>query len=297
MGKKVLITGANGLIGKCLFNNLLGKGYSVVGVDNNYRKGNVLDNRIIQKDCISFLKDHRNDFDYIFHFAAINGTDNFYNFPNSVLENNIQTDLSVFKFAESNPDTQLIYASSSEIVADCDIIPTPEITDVNIKNIHNPRWSYRLGKIAAENYLCNSPLNYLIVRFFNVFSADSRSGHFLHDIIEKIKKEDYFLIGPEETRSFCYIKDAIDALVNILGKIEREIINIGNDEEIKIIEAADIISDLIFGKQIKWQFSPSKQGSTLRRSPNIEKLKLIYPSYNPTTFKEAIREISNEIYR
>lgn len=294
---RILITGANGLIGKCLFDDLLDRGYNVVGVDNDYREGNIFDNRIVKQDLVSFLKNNKNNFDYIFHFAAINGTDNFYNFPNLVLKNNIQTDLSMFEFAESNPNTLIIYASSSEIVADCNVIPTPEIADADLKNIHNPRWSYRLSKIAAENYLWNSSLNFLIVRFFNVFSEDSRPGHFLYDIIDKIKNEDHLLIGSEETRSFCYVKDAVNALVNLLGKTKREIINIGNNEEIKIIEAANIIAESIFYKKIDWELVPSKPGSTQRRCPDISKLLSLYPSYNPKRFKEAIREISNEVYR
>lgn len=287
---KILVTGAAGLIGKATFERLIEKGYSVTGVDNLSRPGSTDKECLINNDLLDFYENQKNNFDIIFHFAAINGTDTFYDNPNQVIESNIQLDLATFKFARSN-NSKVIYASSSEVVAGSNTVPTPEEKSISISNIHNPRWSYRLSKILSENYLTNSKQDYLIVRFFNVFGEDSRKGHFLHDIIEKIKNKDYNLIGYNETRSFCYIDDAIDALLSVAFSENQTVINIGNDEEISILDAANVISNSIFNINTDWILQKGRSGSTVRRCPDITKLKKIFADYNPLLFNEAIEKI------
>jgi nucleoside-diphosphate-sugar epimerase len=293
---KILITGANGLIGNALY-ECLSKNNTVVAVDNNFRKGNVVNDTIIDEDLIEFYKKNQNDFDFIFHLAAINGTDNFYDVPNTVLKNNIEIDLATFNFASQNSNCKIIYSSSSEVISGTQNVPTPEETDIYIENIHNPRWSYRISKIVGENYLANSNLNFLVVRFFNVFSKDSRPGHFVYDIIEKIKEENFDLIGADETRSFCYIDDAIDTLIYLANTVSNEFINIGNDEEITVLDAADIIAKEIYNKKISWVYQKGKIGSTKRRCPSLNKLKQFYTNYCPTKFINAVRKIYHEIHR
>jgi len=287
MAKKILVTGASGLIGR-EFCDQLSKEFEVIGVDNNFRYPNYHpDCTYIKSNIIEYLESTPNTFDYVFHMGAINGTKYFYEIPNFLLENNITSDFSVFNFVKKNPNCKLIYASSSEIVSDTDIFPTPESTDIFIKNIHNPRWSYRLGKIVAENYLINSGINFLIVRFFNIFGRCSAEGHFIGDILKKIEAENYELIGPDETRSFCRVDDAVDAVLHIYDKVSNEIINVGSDEEITILQAAQIISQQK-NKDIKWSLIQGKEGSCKRRKPSLEKLLKYYPGYKPRKFKDAI---------
>jgi nucleoside-diphosphate-sugar epimerase len=293
--KKILITGAAGLIGNRLANSL-SNNFTVIGVDNFFRPNknlNVNNFQIINSNIKAFLLNEFNNYDYIFHCAAINGTKNFYEIPNDVIENNILSDLDVFNFAKKNKNCKIIYASSSEIVSDTDTVPTPEETNAFIKDIHNPRWSYRIAKMLSENYLVNSDINYLIIRFFNIYSENSKSGHFIADIIEKINKKDYTIVGANETRSFCHVDDAVDALVEIFENVDNEVINIGNNEELNIADAAKIISDTL-NLSIQWKFKSSVDGSTLRRSPCINKLKKFYPTYSPLSFKEGIEKILDE---
>ena len=184
----------------------------------------------------------------------------------------------------------MLYASSSEVVADSVEFPTTEETDIIIKNIHNPRWSYRLGKLVGENYLTNSNLNYTILRFFNIFGPESNSGHFIRDILDKLDNRDYSLIGASETRSFCRVEDAVDAIVNVFRLTAREVINIGSSEEITILEAADIIAEHK-GVNPTWKLLPGKPGSVSRRKPNLQKLRKYYPTFNPRKFKDAVKDL------
>lgn len=292
--KKILITGAAGLIGSELANKL-SINYDVVGIDNYFRPNvdlNTNNFELINIGIDSFLLKAVNDYDYIFHLAAINGTKYFYNIPNELIENNIISDISVFRFAKKNKNCKVIYASSSEIVSDSDTIPTAEEANVYIKDLHNPRWSYRISKMLSENYLVNSNIDFLIVRFFNIYGGNSKSGHFIADIIEKIVKKDYKIIGANETRSFCYIDDAVNALINIFKNATNEIVNIGTDEEISIASATKIISETL-DLDVDWEFESSVAGSTVRRCPDLSKLRIFYPNYSPLTFKEGIKKVLN----
>ena len=290
MAKKVLVTGAAGLIGRELCKQL-SSNFTVVGVDNGFRYPDFEpDFEIIQQNLIEYLQITENDFDFVFHMSAINGTKYFYDIPTQLIENNITSDLAVFNFMQTNPNSKLIYASSSEIVAGTTELPTSELTDVTIKNIHNPRWSYRLTKMVSENYLMNSQLNFLIIRFFNVFGKHSGTGHFVKDVIDKLDNEDYSLIGANETRSFCRVEDAVDAVIHIHDQISGEVINIGSDEEISIFDAANIIAQQK-NKTVTWTLLDSNLGSVTRRNPSLEKLLKYYPSFSPKRFKDAVADL------
>lgn len=286
--KKILITGASGLIGRELCSQL-SLHNDVTAVDNNQRfKDYIPKNCIyVKSNLTEYLEQTTNSFDLIYHMAATNGTKYFYSQPNDVLRNNVTLDLSIFKFAEFNPGCKLIYASSSEVVAGTTIFPTPESSDINIKNIHNPRWSYMLPKVLAENYLFNSNINFLVVRFFNVFSEHSGSGHFVKDIIDKIHAKNFELIGADETRSFCYVSDAVDALIKI-SNTSKQVVNVGSEEELTILEAANIIANLLGESNIQWVIKPGLPGSAKNRKPDLTELKRLLPAFSPKSFKDVM---------
>ncbi len=290
MAKKVLITGAAGLIGRELCKQL-GEDFTVVGVDNNFRYPNYVPRCLfVKQDLVEYLNNTSNDFDYVFHLSAINGTRYFYEIPNQVITNNINCDFAVFNFVQKNANCKLIYASSSEVVADSVDIPTVETSDVIIKDIHNPRWSYRLGKIVSENYLMNSTLDFLIVRFFNIFGKDTGSGHFVRDILDKIENGDTSLYGYDETRSFCRVEDAVDALLHIYDTVSKDVVNIGSNEELSVLEAATLIAEHK-NKSIEWLLLSGKPGSVKRRKPSLDKILKYYPTYDPMLFKNAIKDL------
>lgn len=292
--KKILVTGAAGLIGREVFAQLTAKGHSVTAIDNHSRFINYKPDNVIRSNLDEWLRSKVNTFDYVYHLAAVNGTTSFYTEPNHVMYNNIMSDFAVFKFVESNPNTKLVYASSSEVVAGTDNFPTSEETDILIENIHNPRWSYRLPKVVAENYLTNSEIKYNIIRFFNVYSEHSGSGHFLKDIVDKIKNKNYTLQSPAETRSFCYVCDAAEALIAVAETAHCEIINIGSNQEITILEAANIIAEAL-DTNPSWITKEALPGSSKRRCPDVSKLLKYYPEFNPVSFKDIISKIKSKL--
>jgi len=297
VAKKVLITGCSGLIGRELSKQLVEMDYYTVGVDNETRFKNFQPSGLdeyYQMGIEEFVNAFTNNFDYIYHFAAINGTKSFYTNPTHVLLNNTKIDIAMFDFASSNLDCKFIYASSSEVVSGTTNYPTAEELDLYIKDVTNPRWSYRLPKVMTENLLFNSNINFVIFRYFNVYSEHSGKGHFVKDIIDKIKNQDFNLISPNETRSFCYVKDAVSATIQCAEIVQNDIINIGSDEEITIKTATDILSHAL-GYKGDWNELPSMQGSTKRRQPDLKKLKKYVPNYTPEKFSTVIEKIKDKL--
>ena len=293
---KVLVTGAGGLLGTEFCRQLNAAGHDVWAIDNQSRSTEIpeCDTWIVTdlKNPDVFQNVLPRDFDYIYHYGAINGTTNFYERPNEVLVNNFVGDINVFEFASQCPNlTRLVYASSSEIVADDPVLPLTENLDITINNIHNARWSYRLAKVTSENFLANSKLPYVMLRYFNVYGKNSKKGHFLGDQIDKIGRGEFSVIGAQETRSFCYISDAVQASIYVAEHVNREVVNIGNDRETTIGDAVQIIAKEMGYPDAVFEQLPSKSGSVATRLPDITKLRSIMPDYNPTSFEQGIRSI------
>jgi UDP-glucose 4-epimerase len=294
---KILVTGASGLLGTEICRQLKAEdGNEVWAVDNHSRSTTV-------PDCDKFLElDLTNganfeqlpkDFDYIYHYAAINGTKNFYERPTQVMWTNMCTDFNMFEFATlcGKNLQRFVYASSSEVVSDDPQTPVKENADIAIKNIHNARWSYRLPKVCSENFLSNSTIPYVMFRYFNVYGDNSKAGHFLADQITKIKSGVFEVVGPEETRSFCHVEDAVRATIHVSRSVKNELVNIGNDREITIMEAAQTVARCMGHTDPVWITTPGKSGSTPNRRPDITKLRNILRDYRPRTFEQGVQEI------
>ena len=294
---KILVTGASGLLGTEICRQLKAEdGMEVWAVDNHSRSTTV-------PPCDTFLElDLTNganfeqlprDFDYIYHYAAINGTKNFYDRPNQVMWTNMCTDFNMFEFATlcGKSLQRFVYASSSEVVSDDPETPVKENADITIKNIHNARWSYRLPKVCSENFLSNSTIPYVMFRYFNVYGDNSKAGHFLADQIAKIKSGVFEVVGPEETRSFCHVEDAVRATIHVSRSVNNELVNIGNDREITIMEAAQTVARCMCHTDPVWITTPGKSGSTPNRRPDITKLRSILRDYRPRTFEQGVQEI------
>lgn len=294
---KILVTGASGLLGTEICRQLKQNiNNQVWAVDNHSRSSTIPPcDAWVKLDLLNKhnLNDLPRDFDQIYHYAAINGTKNFYERPNEVLVNNFVSDINVFEFAaKCETLTKLVYASTSEIVSDDPVSPTPEHVDITVKNIHNARWSYRLAKIASENYLANSRLPWVALRYFNIYGADSKAGHFIADQMAKIEQGIFEVTGSTETRSFCYIDDAVAATIHCANMALREVINIGTDAEITIPQAADVIAQALGKTNAQWKMLPGLPGSTVTRRPCIDRLRAIMPAYQPRSFAEGMQEIA-----
>ena len=107
---------------------------------------NVIDCDITNYDMLNNALTKIN-IDKIFHLAAINGTENFYNAPLKVMDVGVLGCFNILKYAKHNLVNKVIVASSAEVYQNSEIIPTPEDIPLIVPDVKNPRYSYGLSKI------------------------------------------------------------------------------------------------------------------------------------------------------
>lgn len=290
----VLVTGAAGFIGSFLCERLVKEGYFVLGVDNLFR-GNLdnlnelkgdplfqfhnLDLSKIESVSVINAIILENQINVVFHLAAINGTQHFYDHSFFVLDQNIRITQNLLQSLESTPVKYLIYTSSSEVYGEPKQIPTPETHLLQMRTEAN-RDSYASSKALCEFYVrlyCEEhKMNGLILRVFNTYGGrmvNTRYGQVIPEFIQRILSDEIFTIIGEgsQTRSFCYIADLIELMVRLLQKNATGILNLGNPDEITINELAFQLH-MLFGKDFSPVYLPARLDDHLRRSPDISKL-------------------------
>lgn len=263
---KYLVTGNMGFIGAHLEKYL-----SLVDVDVSTEGVDLLSGYDLNdKDVTSALP----DCDIIFHLAATNGTRHFYNKPTEVLFNNTITTLNLIdRYKKSN--TKFLFASTCEIfngATDLGIaaIPTDEAVPIVFQDILNPRWSYSLPKALGENAVANAMENWLIVRYFNIYGPGQKD-HFIDEFVRRVKKGEYYING-DDTRSFCYVADAVALTKLAAEKFNNEIINIGSQIEHRISDVARLIMECMGVNPKLLEIRSGLVGSAGRRCPDVRKL-------------------------
>ena len=290
--KKIIVTGASGFIGRSLVKKLsLNKKNIVYAIDNDLR-GSMLkinsEKNIIKKkiDILNYKKLEKvfKNCHSCFHLAAINGTKNFYNFPKKVLEVGVQGTINVINLCIKNKVKKFIYFSSSEAYQKPQYLPTPENEVLKIPDIFNPRFSYGgsklIGELLTVNYFRKTKIHYNIIRPHNVYGPDMGMDHVIPELINKIskkknkKKINLKILGSgNETRSYIYIDDAIDGILKIYKKGEKNsVYNLGTSIEITIKKIVQKLSKLL-KININIVRGNLFEGSVLRRCPDIKKLK------------------------
>ena len=316
MKKKILITGGGGFIGYHLAKKLQNNGHEICLVDN-FSRGKLdldlkkllkLENiKILNIDCRDKKKIENIDFDphIIFHLAAIVGVQNVNNNPLNVLLDNLSMLENIVYFAKKlKKFERLLFSSTSEVYAGTLenfnlSIPTIEKTPLSVTDISRPRTSYMLSKIYGEAICCHSGLPFTIFRPHNIYGP--RMG-MSHVIPEQLKKAFYAKDGdrievasPKQTRSFCYISDAVELLIRMMetNNCEGQTFNLGVEEnEIKISNVVKICWSL-FNKNLFPVFLPSTKGSPERRAPSMKKTTLAVGNLEYTNLKDGIAKTYN----
>lgn len=291
MSKKILITGGTGFIGSAICKKLAFNNELII-VDNNQRGSLKKIESIIDKvnihnidirDKTSLIKISKG-VDCIIHAAYVNGTESFYVKPREIVDIAIKGMMNVLDACEANNTKEIVLISSSEVYHHAEIIPTPETIPLVIPDIKNPRFSYGGGKIASElmlmNYCKDNFKKAIIVRPHNVYGIDMGFEHVIPQIISKINllknenKKNLEIQGDgSETRAFIHIEDFVEGFEIALNKSNHlEILNIGNDREIKIIDLVKMIIKFM-NYECDIKSGKLRKGSTTRRCPDISKLK------------------------
>lgn len=277
MDKKYIVTGHKGFIGQHYFNHVKGAhGYDLLN----------------DKDlCDPNLVKEMPDCDILVHMAATNGTRLFYETPTEVSFNNTLPTFNLVKRYQ-NTNTKFVFTSTCEIfngAIDKGLypVPTDESVPVMFDNIDNARWSYSIPKALGENLVSNCGLNYLIIRYFNIYGPGQKD-HFISEFVERCKKGEYYIKG-DDTRSFCYIDDAIQMTQSLIDNAENCTINIGKQEEVKISVVAKLIMGIMNINPDKLEVRSGPVGSAKRRCPDTTLVQRLTNFKEYTPLNEGLR--------
>lgn len=312
----MLITGGAGFIGYHLAKKLSEQGNTVTILDN-FARGKkdkhitaLIDSENVELLTVDMTVKEQvlaipHDFDIVYHFAAINGTENFYRIPDKVLNVGVLSILFLLEWYSIDPKARLIVGSSSEtyagvlkVLKDKFPIPTPENVPLIVDDPSNVRWSYGGSKIISEiaTYAYAKARNFdnfTIVRFHNIYGPRMGTKHVIPQFIKRIvnKVEPFPIFGGNETRTFCFISDGIAALKLIAEseKAKGKIIHVGrDDDEISITDLAKILMK-VAGVNPDFEVKPAPEGSVQRRCPDISKLKAF--GYTPKiSLEQGLKE-------
>ncbi len=310
---KALVTGGAGFIGFFLAKHLADAGQQVTICDNLFRgKQDGEFKALLERDNVTFveadLTDAKqlgkldDDYDHVYHLAAINGTKYFYEIPHTVLRVNTLSTINILDWFAASRCKKILFSSSSETYASLGNAmklpyPTPEEVPLAVTDIFNPRWSYGGSKLLGELFFANYAKHFKrrmsIVRYTNIYGPRMGYEHVVSEFIVRIlRKEDPFRIyGAEPTRTFCYVEDAVRATRAVMesAKADNQVFNIGSDkEELSILDFAKRMFTL-FGFHPQIEAHPAPAGSAMRRCPDISKLRKLTGFENEVGLDEGLR--------
>lgn len=278
-----LVTGAAGFLGSHLCASLLREGHEVVGVDNLItgeisNLSGILDDdrfRFVEADVSEGLP-RLERVDIIFHFASPASPIDYAQRPLSTLRVNSRGTEHCCEMALRH-GARVLYASTSEIYGDPLEHPQREEYFGNVNTI-GPRACYdeakRYGEAVISSYRRTEGLDGRMVRIFNTYGPRMRrnDGRVVPTFIsEALVGEPLTIFGDgSQTRSLCYVDDLIEAILRFTA-IDHPaywIVNIGNDEEVTVLDIARIISDLC-GVPLRLRHEPLPENDPRQRRPDL----------------------------
>lgn len=300
---KILITGGAGFIGYHLAKHLLKNPEARLTLVDNLQRGKIDDDfkTLLEDKRIEFLNLDLTDlssykklgsgYEHVYHLAAINGTKLFYEIPHEVLRVNALSLIYMLEwFKDHNREGKFCFTSSNEAYAGglnafgVLPIPTPEKVPLVIEDTYNPRWSYASTKLVGElfviNYAKMHNFRALIVRPHNFYGPRAGyKGHVIPDFSERIaaRVDPFPIYGADDTRTFCYIDDAMRAMQMLIDSPKTdgqpiETVHIGDFREITIKELAEIMFEVTGWKPKELNIKTSPPGSVKRRLADVSKL-------------------------
>ncbi len=281
--RRILVTGGSGFLGSHLCDRLVARGDDVVCADNLFtgRKRNIA--HLLNQPNFEFLR-HDVTFplyvevDQIYNLACPASPVHYQHDPVQTTKTSVHGAINMLGLAK-RLKARIFQASTSEVYGDPDIHPQPEEYWGRVNPI-GIRSCYDEGKRCAEtlffDYHRQHKLEIKVARIFNTYGPrmHPNDGRVVSNfIVQALKGEDITLYGDgEQTRSFCYVDDLIDAFLAFMDAPAELTgpINIGNPNEFTIRQLAEAVIDLT-GSSSKLVFKPLPSDDPKQRQPNIEK--------------------------
>ncbi|HBB48858.1 MAG TPA: NAD-dependent dehydratase [Flavobacteriaceae bacterium] len=279
--KTILITGAAGFLGSHLCDRFIAEGYRVVGMDNLITGDLKNIEHLFGLEQFTFYHHDVSSFvhvpgrvDYILHFASPASPIDYLKIPIQTLKVGSLGTHNLLGLARVK-NARILIASTSEVYGDPLVHPQKETYYGNVNTI-GPRGVYDEAKRFQESitmaYHRFHGLETRIVRIFNTYGPRMRlnDGRVIPAFMgQALRGEDITVFGDgSQTRSFCYVDDQVEGIYRLLMSDYTQPVNIGNPNEITILDFAKEIVRLT-GSDQKIVFKPLPQDDPMQRQPDI----------------------------
>jgi dTDP-glucose 4,6-dehydratase len=285
---RVLISGAAGFLGSHLTDYLLGQGHEIVGVDNfitgkpqniAHLRGNARFT-FIQADVIQGVQIDGN-LERIYHLASPASPIGYVKHQVATLKVNSQGTWNLLELAEAK-NARFLMASTSECYGDPAVHPQPEdywgnVNPIGLRSMYDE--AKRFGEACTMGYSRERKLDTRIIRIFNTYGPrmDPYDGRVVISFIRQALRNEPITVfgGGAQTRSLCYVSDLIRGIHLTMESDFCEPINLGNPEEVSILQIAQDILALIPGSTSQITFHPMPPDDPRVRCPDISRARQI----------------------
>jgi dTDP-glucose 4,6-dehydratase len=290
---RILVTGGAGFIGSHLCERFLKEGDEVICVDNlltgdrdnishlfGYKEFTFLEQDVTNYVFVS------GDLDAIMHFASPASPVDYLELPIQTLKVGSLGTHNALGLAKAK-NARILVASTSEVYGDPLIHPQTEDYWGNVNPI-GPRGVYdeakRFTEAMAMAYRRTHGVETRIVRIFNTYGPRMRmrDGRVVPNFIcQALKREPLSVYGEgDQTRSFCYVDDLVEGLVRLLWSDEPGPVNLGNPNEMTILQFAEKIIALSESDSVI-DYRPLPEDDPKVRQPDITKAKRVLGGWEP----------------
>ncbi|EED36083.1 UDP-glucuronic acid decarboxylase 1 [Luminiphilus syltensis NOR5-1B] len=281
--KRILVTGGAGFLGSHLIDRLLDQGHELLCVDNLFTgtKRNI--DHLHNHPRFEFMRHDITlplyvEVDEIYNLACPASPIHYQYDPVQTTKTSVHGAINMLGLAK-RLKCRILQASTSEVYGDPSVHPQSESYWGNVNPI-GPRSCYDEGKRCAEtlffDYHRQHALDIKVARIFNTYGPRMHhaDGRVVSNLITQALRGDPITIygNGEQTRSFCYVDDLIDGLIQLMES-DRKVtgpINLGNPAEFTVRELANKIL-VMTNSTSEWVELPLPQDDPKRRRPNIEK--------------------------
>jgi nucleoside-diphosphate-sugar epimerase len=240
--------------------------------------------------------------DVVYHLAAVNGTQLFYEIPYDVARINLLATLNLLDWLKGRSVGRIVYTSTSEVYAGGEAlgllpIPTPETVPVVFPQPTLTRFSYGTSKFMGE-FLClhfgsANKIPATVIRYHNIYGPRMGYRHVIPEFILRAhRRENPFAIyGGNETRAFCHVDDAVRATreIALSHQTPQEIIHVGNAvEEISMQQLAELVLSLM-NIALPIEERGRRTGSVSRRCPDTAKLRRLTGFESSVSLRQGLR--------
>ncbi len=305
---RIVITGAAGFIGSHLCDYFIKNKHYVIGVDNLITGNMENIEHLFGNERFLFIKHDVTNYihipgkvDAVLHFASPASPVDYLNYPIQTLKVGALGTHKALGLAKEKKAIFML-ASTSEVYGDPQVSPQTESYWGNVNPI-GPRGVYDEAKRFAEAltmaYHRYHKIPVRIVRIFNTYGPRMRlnDGRVVPNFIyQALKNKPITVYGDgNQTRSFCYVSDLIEGIYKLLFKNIPEPVNLGNPQEMKIIDFAYLIKKLTNSKS-KIVFKPLPQDDPKQRRPDITKAKRLL-KWEPKVSLETGLKLTIEYFK